>query len=288
MGRNKDALMKDIHDAAKLFKTYLNPRCKSEAVTSDPGFERVNLMMFALYFTVMLPYVLYVKMYASDDEQTHIFDDIETFKMRRTIARLETRGYNGLFNDGLIASKILTADELKAYVDKDKDTTYRAAKQEDIKYGVKNIIYINRQALGFLYMLESRLRLDKLAATQLFGIGNYSLEHLLPKKWRQYWTVPQDEDIVKQTDDALYTFGNLAIIPGALNTSISNAPWPVKLEGKGKKEGLLKNAKGLVTLDEYLSLLDWNLQTIKDRAKKLYSQILSVWSEPWNIKDADF
>lgn len=288
MGRDKDSLMMAIFDAAKLFMMNFNPNCKSEAVTSEPGFERVNLMMFALDFTVMLPYVLYVLMHAESEEQKKIFEYIETFMMRRTIARLETRGYNGLFNDGLISNSILTVEELKAYVDKDKDTTYRAARQEDIKHGVNNLIYINRQALGFLYMLESRLRSDKLAATQLYGIGNYSLEHLLPKKWRQYWTVPEDEEIAKQTDYTLYTFGNLAIIPGALNTSISNAPWPVKLSGKGKKEGLLKYAKGLITLDEYLSLPEWNLESIRNRAKKLYTQILSTWSEPWDVEETEF
>lgn len=288
MGRNKDELMKDIFNAAQLFMQSFNPKCKFEAVSSEPGFERVNLMMFALDFTVMLPYVLYVKMYASPMEQPKIFDYIETFMMRRTIARLETRGYNGLFNDGLISNKILTAEELKAYVDKDKDTTYRAARKEDILYGIKNIIYINRQALGFLYMLESRLRSDKLAATQLYGISNYSLEHLLPKKWRQYWTIPDDEEVAKKTDFALYTFGNLAIIPGALNTSISNAPWPVKLAGKGNKDGLLKHAKGLITLDEYLSLPEWNLETIRERAEKLYKQILSTWSEPWDFEESMF
>lgn len=286
--RDKDVLMKNIFEAAQLFKQCFNPQCKTVAVTSDPGFERVNLMMFALDFTVMLPYVLYVKMYATPAEQNKIFEYLETFLMRRSIARLETRGYNALFSDGLITNAVLTADALRAYVDKDKDTSYRAARQEDIKHGVKSIIYINRQALGFLYMLESRLRSDRLAATQLYGIGNYSLEHLLPKKWRQYWSLPQDDAVAKATDYALYTFGNLAIIPGALNTSISNAPWPVKLAGKGDKAGLLKNAKGLVTLDEYLSLPDWNLDAIHARAKKLYGQILATWSEPWDVEEIDF
>lgn len=288
MGRDKDELMKVIFDAANLFKANFKPQCKAEAVTSEPGFERVNLMMFALDFTVMVPYVLYVLMYAEPEEQKKIFAYIETFMMRRTIARLETRGYNALFNDGLITNRVLTVEALRAHVDKDKDTTYRAARQDEIKNGVKNIVYINRQSLGFLYMLESRLRSDKLAATQLYGIGNYSLEHLLPKKWREFWPVPDDEEVVKQTDIALYTFGNLAIIPGALNTSISNAPWPVKLTGKGTKEGLLKYAKGLVTLDEYLSLPEWNLDAIKGRAEKLYKQILSTWSEPWDMEETEF
>lgn len=287
MGGDKEALMKEIKDAALIFQESFKPECGKETLTSEPGFERVNYMMFALDFTVMLPYILYVKMYAAPMEQTKIFDYIETFMMRRSIARLETRGYNGLFSDSLISNRILTADALKAYVDKDKDTTYKAAKQEDIKYGVKHYEYINRQALGFLYMLESRLRSDKLSGTQLLGIKNYSLEHLLPKKWRQYWPIPNDEEVAKQTDDALYTFGNLAIIPGALNTSISNSPWTTKLEGKGKKSGLKENATGLITLNEYLSLPDWNLETIKARANKLYHQIMQIWPEPWDVEEGD-
>ena len=54
------------------------------------------------------------------------------------------------------------------------------------------------------------------------------------------------------------------------------------------KEGLLKYAKGLVTLDEYLSFPEWNLDAIRTRAKKLYGQILSTWSEPWDVEEDEF
>lgn len=282
MGKNKDELMEVIFNAAKLFMKNFNPNCKREAVTSEPGFERVNLMMFALDYTVMLPYILYVMMYAEPDECTKIFDYIETYMMRRSIARLETRGYNALFNDGLITNNILRAEELKAYVSKDKETTYRAARKDEIEHCIKHNDYINRQALGFLYMLESRLRSDNMSATQLYGIGTYSLEHLLPKKWRQYWAVPEDEEEARQTDIDLYTFGNLAILPATLNTSISNSPWPVKLNGKGNKEGLIKYAQGLETLRDCLKLDEWNLETIHERAEKLYQQVIRIWAEPWD------
>ena len=285
MGGSKDALMQEIINSASIFKANFNPSCKKEAIASEPGFERINLMMFALDFTVMLPYVLYVLQYAEKEEQPKIYEYLETFMMRRTIAKLETRGYNGLFNDGLISNKVLTVDELKAYVDKDKDVTYRAANPNQIWYAVNNTYFINRQALGFLYMLESRLRSEKKSATQLYGIGNYSLEHLLPKKWKETWQLPDDKELVDETNSALYTFGNLAIIPGALNASISNAPWETKLSGKGNKDGLLKYATGLITLDDYLGLEKWDLQCIRKRAKDLYQMILHVWSEPW---DSDF
>ena len=282
MSGDKDALMQDIYQFATIFKQNFNPACKREAVASEVGFERVNLMMFALDFTVMLPYVLYVLKYADESEKDKIYGYLETYMMRRTIARLETRGYNGLFNDGLISNKILTEVELKSYVDKDKDATYRAATPIQIWTAINNNVYINRQALGFLYMLESRLRSEKKSATQLYGISNYSLEHLLPKKWKETWLIPEDPDVVKETDVALYTFGNLAIIPGALNSSISNARWEIKLKGKGSKAGLLKYATGLVTLDSYLNSEQWDVYHIRERAKDLFKQILHVWSEKWD------
>lgn len=284
MSGNKEKLMQGIYDSAMEFKQKFNPQCKEETITSEPGFERVNLMMFGLDFAVMLPYVMFVLLYAEKDEQTKIYEYLETYMMRRTIARLETRGYNALFSDGLITNRVLTAEALKTYVNKnnDKEVTYRAANAAEIKSAVNERVYVNRQALGFLYMLESRLRLQNLSATKLYGLKGYSLEHLLPKKWKETWVLPSDPLIVKATNEALYTLGNLAIIPGALNSSISNAPWQIKLNGKGKKEGLMKNATGLITLDGCLSKAEWNLECIQERAAKLYSQILQVWPEEWD------
>lgn len=284
MGGDKERLMKEIFDAANEFRRYFNPECKNETITSEPGIERINLMMFGLDFAVMLPYVMYVILRADKEEQPKIFEYLETYMLRRTIARLETRGYNSLFSDGLITNKILTVDALKAYVNKanDKEVTYRAANKKEILDAVNTKVYVNRQALGFLYMLESRLRTDNKSATKLLGLRGYSLEHLLPKKWKETWDRPADPEVEKETNDALYTLGNLAIIPGALNSSISNARWQVKLNGKGNKEGLLKNATGLVTLDDCLSKEEWNLACIRERAEKLYKQIIEVWAEDWD------
>ena len=284
MNDDKEALMKGIYNSATEFQRNFNPHCKEETIPSEPGFERVNLMMFGLDFAVMLPYVMFVLLNADKEEQNKIYEYLETYIMRRTIARLETRGYNALFSDGLITNKVLTADELKAYVDKrnEKDVAYKAAIPSEIKEAVNGKVYVNRQALGFLYMLESRLRQETMSATKLRGLKGYSLEHLLPKKWKETWERPADPEVEKATNDALYTLGNLAIIPGALNSSISNAPWQVKLNGKGNKEGLLKNATGLITLDGCLTKENWDLACIRERAEKLYQQILQVWPEEWD------
>lgn len=88
-----------------------------------------------------------------------------------------------------------------------------------------------------------------------------------------------DDATIQDRDNILYTLGNLAIIPGKLNTSISNSKWQDKLNGKGNKPGLIKAASGLITLDKYLKITDWDENEITKRADDLYAQILSVWKK---------
>ena len=45
----------------------------------------------------------------------------------------------------------------------------------------------NRYASGVLYLIESKIRNRAKYSTQLLGISKYSLEHMMPKKWRNYW-----------------------------------------------------------------------------------------------------
>ena len=153
------------------------------------------------------------------------------------------------------------------------------------------ILWKKRPLFGYGYMKTERKYLDdfEMSLLEKYGIKilkkRYDVSDLLdmlPKKWKETWERPADPEVEKATNDALYTLGNLAIIPGALNSSISNAPWQVKLNGKGNKEGLLKNATGLITLDGCLSKENWDLACIRERAEKLYQQILQVWPEEWD------
>ena len=39
-----------------------------------------------------------------------------------------------------------------------------------------------------LYVIESKIRDRRRHSTQLLGLSKYSLEHIMPKKWRSHWT----------------------------------------------------------------------------------------------------
>jgi hypothetical protein len=123
------------------------------------------------------------------------------------------------------------------------------------------------------------IRNDQRQSTALSGLSHYSLEHLMPKKWRNHWgTLPPLQ--ASERDHALQKLGNLSLLASGLNTSISDSAWDIKKHGSGKHKGLLEYATGLETLSEDLKLSEWNENTIAQRAERLTSQILSTWPSP--------
>lgn len=146
-----------------------------------------------------------------------------------------------------------------------------------LRHGRNDIQAFNLQSKGIIYLLESKIRSDN-SSTALLGFNNYSLEHLMPKKWRNNWGACATEDDAKKRDSLLLTLGNLAIIPQALNASIRDAAWNVKKAGKGQnKPGLLLCASGLYTLHDVLQKNDWNEHEIENRAEWLLANAQNIW-----------
>ena len=126
-------------------------------------------------------------------------------------------------------------------------------------------------------MLESRIRPAN-SAVILMGLNNYSLEHMMPKKWRNKWAPCADRNLERVRDNTLLTLGNLAIIPQALNSSIRDSDWATKLAGKGTgKNGLKECAAGLYTMYDALEKKEWNETEIDRRADWLFKQAQNAW-----------
>lgn len=281
LGGSKEELIPEIFKAARVFRDFFMPDIKCHTLSADDKKERINEIIFALDGTTLIPYVLYILLYADKEEQDKIFDYLESYLMRRVICHSDTRGYNKLFGDSLLTNHILTLGSLIEYINEKGERLSSFPDNNWVKNGVENGILINKQNTGILYMLESRIRSGSSFATKLEGLNNYSLEHLMPKKWKETWDKSElSEETIMERDDKLWTLGNLAIIPIRLNASISNARWEVKLGGKGaKKQGLKECASGLVTLNKYLGYPSWTEENIKERANDLYNRIIDVWKD---------
>lgn len=262
-----------------------NPLCNVPKITNqcgmsipkEEGIERINVVIFGLKNTTMIPYILYIAKNVQDkNELNKMYGILESYIMRRVVVHASTKSYNNLFTS-LILNKVLDSQTLTLRLKGIGDATTYCPDDNEMKIGFETSKLVNLQSKGIIYLLESKIRSDN-SSTALLGFNNYSLEHLMPKKWRNNWGACATEDDAKKRDSLLLTLGNLAIIPQALNASIRDAAWNVKKAGKGQnKPGLLLCASGLYTLHDVLQKNDWNEHEIENRAEWLLANAQNIW-----------
>ncbi len=270
--------VKDLTEYAKIYRSYISTSILDEEIPCEWGIERINLMIFGLDSTTLIPYVLYLLKNQEDiEERNEIFRALEAYIIRRLICKSTNDNYSDLFSLSLISNQVLTAKTFIEYITlKYSDSSLAMPTDSMLKDGFNKNIIINQRAKGILYLIESLSRDDK-HATALKGFNCYSLEHLMPKKWNhETWPTisPFSDD---DRNKILRTLGNLAIIPAKLNASISNKSWSIKKNGNTHKHGLNYYADGLVTLNYPLSLNIWDESTIAERANQLFMDAKKKW-----------
>lgn len=274
---DKNVVLGQMNDYACCFKDTFQPNYCDMNIPSTFGIKRLNVIIFGLKTSTLIPYVLYISKNVYDqDERNKMYGILESYIMRRIIIHATTKNYNNLFTS-LILNSVLDAHLLKNKLETGKDSTTYVPTDAELKEGFKKSKLINLQTKGIIYLLESKIR-PITSSTVLLGFNQYSLEHLMPKKWRNNWDVVQNEDEARERDSILLTLGNLAIIPQALNASIRDASWNIKKMGKGNKPGLEICAAGLVTVYDALQTKNWNEAEIRIRAEYLYNNAKLVWA----------
>lgn len=274
---DKNRVLDPMKDYATCFMQTFRPDFCSQNTPSAFGIERLNVVIFGLKTTTLIPYVLYVaKNVFDENERNKIYGILESYIMRRMVIHATTKNYNNLFVS-LILNSVLDADGLITRLKSNSDATTYIPSDEELKAGFEKSRLVNLHSRGIIYLIESKERPEH-SSTALLGFDNYSLEHLMPKKWRNNWPACATEDEAANRDSILLTLGNLAIIPQSLNASIRDANWNTKKEGKGKKPGLDICAAGLITMYDVLLKENWSEDDIFARAETLYNQAASIWS----------
>lgn len=277
-GGDKRSILEEIRQYAYVFRRAINADIIDDELPSTAGLERLNAIIFALDTATLIPYVLFVERNVPDNSvRNDLYDYLESYIMRRLVTRATTKNYNQLFSDRLILNRVLSKDDFISYLGGQDDKVNRMPTDEDVTTAFNDSWLTNKYAAGVLYMIESKIRDRRWHSTQLLGISKYSLEHLMPKKWRNHWTFTGDKAAADFRDRKLLTLGNLTIITQSLNASIRDADWATKKTGKGEKGGLRKYADGIETLSAYLDADDWDEAAIQDRAKYLSTKALETW-----------
>lgn len=278
-GLDKDLVVSELKEYASVYKNTVNPKIVEQDVNKNDYVQRLNLVMFGLDTATIIPYILYVaKKVTNQDERNKIFRYLEAYLMRRLICKKTTKNYNQLFRS-FINNEINTLEKLKELIEMKGEKINYMPSDQDVEEGIKQSDLSNKQAKGILYLIERSIR-SNLNSTELKYFDEYSLEHVMPKKWRNNW---KDDNLTNEQendrDDLILTLGNLTLITKQLNSSIRDSDWKTKKAGSGQNHGLVEYAQGIEIFSKYLQRDAWNEDSIKERAQELskYS-IDKVWN----------
>lgn len=113
------------------------------------------------------------------------------------------------------------------------------------------------------------------AKSEHYSIGSkQTIEHLMPRSWATHWPLPSGssvEDATQKRESLLHTLGNLTLVSGELNSSLSNSAWTNKLPEIPNYSAIHLNRK--------LPAL-WDEDEILKRSGQLARLALQVWPSP--------
>ena len=136
---------------------------------------------------------------------------------------------------------------------------------------------VGRQTM-VLEAIESHIRSDK---TEVMSQVQLTREHIMPESWQRNWPLPDGisgDEAINARDQAIKELGNLTLVTGKLNSSLSNAPWHQKMETLKKHTTLRLNWE---LLEDPPGI--WNEETVRERSGHLANVATEIWPFANNI-----
>lgn len=122
--KNKNIVLDGLDAYAKCYReSFKNNDC-SQTVSNSNSMERMNIIIFGMKNSTLIPYILYVnKNVKSKEERKKIYGILESYIMRRIVVHATNKNYNNFINS-FISNKINTAIELEKNWKKHLDLIY--------------------------------------------------------------------------------------------------------------------------------------------------------------------
>jgi hypothetical protein len=215
---------------------------------------------------------------------------LESFLVRRLACRLTTKDYNRLFLEltSKLAESITNADEtIRAFL-LSQTADSRAWPTDDMvqQYIVNQPLYgrINQARIRMILEgIEIALRSDK--AETLTVSKKLQLEHVMPRSWGAHWPLPPHDpedrvQVVGRRNRLIHTLGNLTLLTGKLNKSVSNSAWGTKRAAVDAHTTLFLNKR---LLDNHPADDEGNgfdEDSILARSERLAAVACQVWPRP--------
>jgi hypothetical protein len=280
---SKDDLKKFIEEISKyaaLFREKILVFNDSTLFNYQDNYARLFHILSVCEISTFHPYILSL-FFKYDNNETKLLEElhkVETLVVRRMITKSETKSYNKMCKEFIKDNSSI-------------DTKLAEQTNDEVRNGLTSIVNKNATLLLFWVELYRRANDSKQSVKELKY--NYSLEHVMPQKWEEYWSnidvvdnasnVITDKELAKKERySKIYSIGNMTLLNSSLNTSLRNYEFSRKIEGEGRKRGIRHYADLGITRFDILDVYDsgdkiWNEKKISDRTTNLANDILTIW-----------
>jgi hypothetical protein len=231
------------------------------------------------------PYPFLMLMLAKFDndapELIQVTGYIESFLVRRMVCQLNTRGYSRFFIDLLSTLdgdlKGLPERVRAVLVQSDAEVSRWPDDNEFRESWLSSPLYKGLMRSRMRMILEAlNDSMQSAFGENLILRDKLTIEHMMPQEWKENWPLPPEATNKdhENRNRLIHTIGNLTLISGKLNPSISNGCWEVKLEGIASHSRLNLNAN----LGQNWPI--WNEENITIRGENLLAKALNIWGRP--------
>jgi hypothetical protein len=273
--------MADLHRYGQLYQQFFT---YSPEKPEGLFFRRMQ----ALDITTIMPLLLIVfdKLNKPEHEKQRrsILTDLESFLVRRMVCELGTKNYNNLFLEAVKQFTDCDPAQLGSAIreclkTQTIDISRWPNDEEFLEAWQKIEAYKRFKPQIRLHMILEALELQRRASNKTEDVSlpkkKLSIEHIMPRGWtEENWPLPAGIDDAKEARERLiHTLGNLTLVTGSLNSTLSNDPWEKKIVTLNKHSVLLLNA-------DLKSEKNWDETAIKNRSKDLFKLAKNIWPYP--------
>ena len=244
-------------------------------------FYRLDELETTTFFPLLLQVFMAASLQGAAQEIITVLTDLESFLIRRMVCGLTTKNYNTLVRS--LIQRLRAADRFSAsairefLLNQDGESTRWPTDEQFRSAWVGRPIYelLTRGRVRIvLEALELALHTGKSERVQIES--KLTIEHVMPQQWAEHWPLPSDvvsEEATNRRNRLIHTFGNLTLVTGKLNPSMSNSAWGTK------KKALSEH--GAFSLNRKLCGVDaWDEGAIEQRAGELFDVAKSIWPRP--------
>jgi hypothetical protein len=275
-----EAFIKEISKYAKLFREKILVFNGSTLFNYQDNYSRLFHILSVCEISTFHPYILSL-FYKYDNNEAKLSEElkkIEQVVIMRMITKSETKSYNKMCKEFIKDNSTV-------------DAKIAEHTKDEILNGLSSISNKNATLLLFWVELYRRANDSKQSVKELKY--NYSLEHVMPQKWEEFWSkvevvdsasiaITDKEAAKKERYSKIYSIGNMTLLNSSLNTSLRNYEFSRKIEGEGRKRGIRHYADLGITSFDILDIYDsgdkvWNEKKISDRTTNLANDILTIW-----------